>query len=956
MKSTEIIQPTPLIAPIAASGLRNNIPDDATGSNYASIEEGFPEMTMKAPKDGGLPPWGQDFNGMFYLMSSQTCFLQNGGLITFDQDVSNKIGGYPQGAILDYITPENTYVKVKSLIDDNTYNFVTTPAYIDGEHWEEVTLAATTSWGDITGSISSQTDLSNILDNKTNTDLSNLTSVGIDKINQSKALETGAVSSDADVYADIQKYAHSTFDLSKFEVVGTPTITEDGIASGLKDANNYLLTPDVNLSGANSWEIIYKINNYQGVGLYPISSNYYRGFITDILSGDLFISYDGINWNTTKGKMPDDKNNLYRIRFTGEQYTYDYYNGSMWIQICNIVSSDKITSNVTNIRIGGWTDQGIDANFDLKHFKITVDGVEVFSGNQTGIDTIKPDDYTVVGTPTISDAGIFNNNSSNANLITIPLTYGDFLNKSWEVRTCAYVEPNVHKTYIVFDNSYDTLGSLVWNVGLKICAKFGDASDSSEEIYVANLPTSIPEGWYNLSMAFNYTTGEYTCKAINIATGTVYSNTYTPTTANKQLHTFNTKTASTKINLIRATKELVTDLNGVQVYFDGNLVYQPCLKIPYTLSNTGSKIVDVYARNRVQDLYEQTGEALYYTVDEENENFTLPMGEIYGMIERKNNELNNPFSLFDYKYTDAPIYNASWLKADGTFSAKSVYVSAYEALVVENNSDITAGTTTTLPSGGSYTKRGLSVKLSTASYADTDFVINTTDETFRLPLTTKAVPFAGGSFPVVGTGIALGLTNARDSRVLTLQSNSDGAEINVNGGGQTLPYNAGGINRPENGYVMGLSKDSSKSGVVANVSGTTGLNLYFYVGETVQNAYLIDAGQIAENIADKANTDLSNCSKPYVTETYRNGSSGYVLWSDGRIEQWGVNNPSTSQYWISFLKAFTTTNYNVTLTIYNSVTGTSTANVKLNSQQTNRMLVWTNDTPERPLMWHAEGY
>ena len=192
-----------------------------------------------------------------------------------------------------------------------------------------------------------------------------------------------------------------------------------------------------------------------------------------------------------------------------------------------------------------------------------------------------------------------------------------------------------------------------------------------------------------------------------------------------------------------------------------------------------------------------------------------------------------------------------------------------------------------MPSGGSYTKRGLSVKLSTASYTDTDFVINTTDETFRLPLTTKAVPFAGGSFPVVGTGIALGLTNARDSRVLTLQSNGDGAEINVNGGGQTLPYNAGGINRPENGYVMGLSSDSSKSGVVANVSGTTGLNLYFYVGETVQNAYLIDAGQIAGNIADKANADLSNCSKPYVTDTYRNGSSWYRKWSDGFIEQGG---------------------------------------------------------------------
>lgn len=147
MKSTDMITPTPLKAPIANEGLRNTIPDNATGSNYASIQEGFPGMTMKAPADGGLPPWGQDFNGMFYMMSSQTCFLQNGGLITFDADVSAKIGGYPQGAILDYVTSNNTYVKVKSLIDDNTYNFITTPSYIDGEHWKAITLASSIGGG-----------------------------------------------------------------------------------------------------------------------------------------------------------------------------------------------------------------------------------------------------------------------------------------------------------------------------------------------------------------------------------------------------------------------------------------------------------------------------------------------------------------------------------------------------------------------------------------------------------------------------------------------------------------------------------------------------------------------------------------------------------------------------------------------------------------------------------------
>lgn len=150
MKSTEIIQPTPISAPIAHAGLKFNIPENATGSELASIAEGFPAITMKALDDDGLPPRGQDCNGMFYLSTDQKVYLQNGGIITFNQSVSDLIGGYPQGAYLDYITSEGIYTKVKSLIEDNTYNFVTTPEYIDGEKWEQVNFGANQSLTNLT--------------------------------------------------------------------------------------------------------------------------------------------------------------------------------------------------------------------------------------------------------------------------------------------------------------------------------------------------------------------------------------------------------------------------------------------------------------------------------------------------------------------------------------------------------------------------------------------------------------------------------------------------------------------------------------------------------------------------------------------------------------------------------------------------------------------------------------
>ena len=162
MKSTDLIYPTPISAPLAYKGTRNEIPEAATGTNRASVEEGFPDMTMIAPADGGLPPFGQDVNGMLYMASDIKSFLQSGGFITFNQEECDAIGGYPKGAVLGYIDSSNIYHQVRSLIDDNTYDFVTTPSYIDGEKWEELQTQSI-QWGSIKGTLSNQTDLQNAL-------------------------------------------------------------------------------------------------------------------------------------------------------------------------------------------------------------------------------------------------------------------------------------------------------------------------------------------------------------------------------------------------------------------------------------------------------------------------------------------------------------------------------------------------------------------------------------------------------------------------------------------------------------------------------------------------------------------------------------------------------------------------------------------------------------------------
>ena len=82
-------------------------------------------------------------------------------------------------------------------------------------------------------------------------------------------------------------------------------------------------------------------------------------------------------------------------------------------------------------------------------------------------------------------------------------------------------------------------------------------------------------------------------------------------------------------------------------------------------------------------------------------------------------ELNNPFSLFDIKTSSIPINNASWLKGgDGIWHSGDVYVSAYEELLRLVDPLYTDSL----------------VCYSTEQYNDYNIVIDKTNKTFRLPI------------------------------------------------------------------------------------------------------------------------------------------------------------------------------------------------------------------------------
>lgn len=518
---------------------------------------------------------------------------------------------------------------------DKTYRM----SFTNGSHFDYVVsngAAGQVEWGGVAGVLSNQTDLQNALNNKAGIDMSNLSEEGISFVNNSKALETGLVSDNTDIYADIYKYAHSTFDRSKFTVVGSPIITDNGIASGFSDINKIQI-PIIDYSKP------FVIKGY----VYDLTLNSNNGILAfdgPSLNDRLLLdSSNSLSLHINNQSIIDTTINLtsfyYELSFNGTNtYTFKYREKESDTWVSTSGTSSNIIPHTQGTYLCWCLYRGLKGKTDLKQFSITVDGVEVFSGNKTGIDTIKPDDYDVVGSPVISADGIMTLPSNTVSYIASDISSSDLSGKSFEIE---------YETKITSDslNNADRF----FGVQGIIASEYRPSSGTYGDIYVLfSLYDSDTQTSSNLVLSTNFNSNNkpnigdsllIQC-GYNSTTQTYYKNIY------KNNVLIITKT-SQSIKNITSTASAITignfatdilnrdkgqiNLNAFKIYVDGNLVYQPCLLIPYTLSKTGSKVVDVAYRSRVADMYEQFGIAPYYTIDEANANFTLPMGEIYGM-------------------------------------------------------------------------------------------------------------------------------------------------------------------------------------------------------------------------------------------------------------------------------------------------------------------------------------
>lgn len=113
--STPLVKPTTIVEPFANTGSKNTIPvTPGPTAGRASLDLGFPPLTMTAVAQGGVPPSGLDFNGILNWITQHTTWLNAGGQYTFDAALAAFIGGYPVGTVLQSNDGLSSYVNASA--------------------------------------------------------------------------------------------------------------------------------------------------------------------------------------------------------------------------------------------------------------------------------------------------------------------------------------------------------------------------------------------------------------------------------------------------------------------------------------------------------------------------------------------------------------------------------------------------------------------------------------------------------------------------------------------------------------------------------------------------------------------------------------------------------------------------------------------------------------------------
>lgn len=502
-----------------------------------------------------------------------------------------------------------------------------------------------------------------IIDGKADTSLSNLTTDGENRLYALKGYnDNGQILSDSILYNYIKSCYDNSFDLSKFTVIGSPTISADGIASGFS-TNNYVSLPSsytlgtdfelyfpIKLSDLTTETQIYRLQSSGTFrGLVTFVPNY--GVMVNLSDGTYNMSDGGNKFAISNTDIIANEQYLIVIKQKNQTCSYGYIYNGVYTEKGTIANLNINMPLVDTTYIGRGNSGAFTGSIDLKQFSITVDGIPVFSGNKTGTDLIITDNYTVVGSPTITDGVASGFSYSSGNYVTTGNLYKQNLTlaDTWEIEIPITIRATITgTTYDVFlaDAEFNADRSMIFQIQPQGRIRTYILADDNTNISLGD--TSID----------TFTGGESITVKI-VFTGTQYI-VYTKKT-NEDWKAQITKNSSKKVKSTNSSLffgvfnqnsnnwQGSINLYGIRVVANGKLLYAGKCQITYNLSDSGNKITDVQYRPDVYYANYLGYKSSYFTIDTTNQNVILPYKDIYGLINKS----------LDYNFKLIQGYNGS---------------------------------------------------------------------------------------------------------------------------------------------------------------------------------------------------------------------------------------------------------------------------------------------------------
>lgn len=290
---------------------------------------------------------------------------------------------------------------------------------------------------------------------------------------------------------------------------------------------------------------------------------------------------------------------------------------------------------------------------DLTKYDIRINGKLVWTPNVTGYEPIVYDVFNKVGNPVINEAGVLTAVSDGSHYINTNYKAKELLDHSWSIEG-QFIHTGVSQVLWQFADPNQIVTRPIDEDRLagdyKMMSVVLNSNTNQIEYY---LRTGVTEAFsmqvtevfdialneeYKYKFEYNESSRTY---LFTLTHGDdTQTKTYPAYTVNKNPLVCNSHPeymlllgTGSKIGV--ETLHIHNDLNYFKVKIRNKLVYRPLFRIPCTYAKSGARFVDSAMRWMVNEAYELHAKGHMFLIDEENQAITLPLDDIYSLIQRE---------------------------------------------------------------------------------------------------------------------------------------------------------------------------------------------------------------------------------------------------------------------------------------------------------------------------------